>query len=726
MTTDSHFFQIGGALDEDSPCYIERPADRELLDALKKGDLCLVLSPRQTGKSSLMVHARSRLKALEITAGIVDLQLLGSQYDQDAWYSDVVFQIKRSLKLKTDVTAWWDEHRKLGPNQRFITFMEDVVLSEIKGRVVIFFDEIDSVLSLPFSDDFFTTIRSIFNARASNPILKRLNFVILGVATPSEFIKSRKRTPFNIGRQIELGDFDSSSLVPFKEVLGADSDKIIDRIFYWTAGQPLMVQKLTDIAYIQPVNERSVENVDETVRKTYIDTTIEKDTHLKFIRDYLVEDNRKLRKTLNTYRSVLERKEVPFDEKSPVHSRLKLAGVVCVDEKGLTSRNRIYERVFDENWVKRNTPKDKTKIIAYGASSTLVLVLLWFFLLQPLLFLEFSKHQTLNWQDEDVYYTEQTSFTFDMQLPGTGIKKIMLDGREITSGSPGEKQNINKVTMKLESLSVGASEHTLRFYGGLWKENFETRVLIVSYPVAYWKSLNNIEVVMVPKGCFDMGDTFGDENDDERPVHEVCINDFYIGKYEVTQGEWENIMGHNPSSFKKGERYPVENVSWNHVWEYLRRLNKLSGIEYRLPTEAEWEFAAREGGKKIKYAGTSNDAELYIYANFCDKNCEFGWKDESQDDGFENTAPVGSYKPNGLALFDMSGNVWEWCQDWYDEYNKSITDNPKGPESGSNRVIRGGSWGGNAQYCRSAYRDGIRPGSRDYDVGFRLARSVGP
>ena len=147
-----------------------------------------------------------------------------------------------------------------------MTFLEDVVLGEIQGRVVIFFDEIDSVLSLPFSDDFFTSLRALFNARASNSTLRRLTFVLLGVATPSEFVKQRSRTPFNIGRQIELEDFDPASLGPFKEVLGPDSDPLVERIFYWTAGQPLMVQKLTEGIYSRPAAERTAEQVDQGVQ----------------------------------------------------------------------------------------------------------------------------------------------------------------------------------------------------------------------------------------------------------------------------------------------------------------------------------------------------------------------------------------------------------------------------------------------------------------------------
>ena len=716
MTSDPCFFQIGGTLAEDSPSYIERPADRELLDALDRGDLCLVLSPRQTGKSSLMVHAMARLKPLGIVAVIVDFQQLGSQYDQNTWFGDVAHQIQRSLKLKTDAGSWWEEHGRLGATQRFMTFMEDVVLHEITGRVAIFFDEIDSILSLPFSDDFFTMIRALFNARASNPVLKRLNFVILGVATPSAFIKKRSRTPFNIGRMIELRDFEPSSLAPFKAVLGHDSEHLADRIFYWTSGQPLMVQRLTEAVYSRPPAERSTQYVDEVVQKTYLDKKIENDTHLKFIRDYLVEDNKKLRKTLITYREVLAGRDVVFNAQSPIHLRLKLAGVVRLDDQKFVPRNQIYERVFNPAWVKDNTPRDRMKMASYGASSALVLVLLWFFLLQPLLFLKFSRFQSFLWLNEDIYYTEQTTYRFDSQLPRSGIVKITLDNKKISREGTDNKQQAANIEIKLKNLPIGASEHRLRFYGGLWKENFETRLIVVSYPVTHWKPLKGLRMVRVLGRDYEMGcGEWDGECLVNEKLHSVRVDTFEIGKYEVTQDEWERIMGYNPSYFKKGGRYPVENVSWHHVQEFIRRLNVLAGKrgkKFRLPTEAEWEFAARSGGKPQKYAGGSNLDELAWYY----KNSGSG------------THPVGQKKKNDLEIFDMSGNVWEWCQDWYDSeyYKTGPRDNPKGPESGATRVIRGGSWYINAQYCRSAFRYNIEPGDRYFNVGCRLARSVNP
>ncbi len=215
------------------------------------------------------------------------------------------------------------------------------------------------------------------------------------------------------------------------------------------------------------------------------------------------------------------------------------------------------------------------------------------------------------------------------------------------------------------------------------------------------KTAAGIEMVSIPAGEFQMG---GDKYAFEKPVHRVVISEpFYMGKYEVTQAQWESVMGNNPSYFK-GQDLPVEQVSWNDCQEFIRKLNAQGdGYIYRLPTEAEWEYACR--------AGTTGD-----YAGNLDA---MGWY---KDNSGSKTHPVGQKQANSWGLYDMHGNVWEWCQDWEGAYpSKSVTD-PTGPSSGSARVLRGGSWYDTAAACRSAYRFNYWPGDRYYSLGFRLVR----
>ena len=221
-------------------------------------------------------------------------------------------------------------------------------------------------------------------------------------------------------------------------------------------------------------------------------------------------------------------------------------------------------------------------------------------------------------------------------------------------------------------------------------------------------NLPEIEMVWVSGGTFTMGATSeqgSDAWDNEKPAHSVTLSGYYIGKYEVTQKLWKAVMGSNPSYFK-GDNLPVEQVSWNDVQEFIRKLNQLTGKSYRLPTEAEWEYAARGGSNSrgYKYSGSDNIGSVVWY-----------W-----DNSNKTTHPVGSKSPNELGIYDMSGNVYEWCSDWYGSYSSSSQRNPKGPASGSNRVNRGGGWSYDARYCRVSSRSGHSPGGGNFSLGFRL------
>jgi formylglycine-generating enzyme required for sulfatase activity len=220
--------------------------------------------------------------------------------------------------------------------------------------------------------------------------------------------------------------------------------------------------------------------------------------------------------------------------------------------------------------------------------------------------------------------------------------------------------------------------------------------------------VTGMEFVRVPGGCYQMGCGSWDGNcyDSEKPVHEVCLDGFWMGRYEVTQGEWKKIMGNNPSRFDKGNNYPVEQVSWNDCRDFIEKLNKRSSRNFRLPTEAEWEYAARSGGKKEKYAGGNNVGRLAWY----------------RGNSGGHTHEVGTKSPNGLGIYDMSGNVWEWVEDKYhDSYQGAPTDgSARVSGSGSGCVIRGGSWSCYPGRVRAAYRFGFDPGSAGNRLGFRL------
>ena len=379
------FFQIGGTLSEDAPSYIERPADEQLAQALAKNEVCLVLAPRQTGKSSLIVHALSGLRERGTRSAMIDLQPLGRHQDFAHWLGDVVYQIEDTLGLASDTSQWWKTHENLGASQRFMKFIEDVVLAEAHdAQVILFFDEVDSVLPLTFSDDFFTTLRALYNARATKPSLKRLSFVLSGVVDAAEFISDTRRTPFNVGTRILLQDFDANATQPFCEVLGDNSADLIKRTFYWTNGQPFMVQSLAATISALPEAQRTVQSIDELVQRTWLNGKIEQDTHFKFIQEYLLRST-KLRPLLKLYSQVLQGKNIQADEQNSLHKHLLLAGIVKIENGCLQSRNRIYAQVFDLEWIKQNSPKNLEQLFAYSSIVLfLITLVIWIYMaMQP-------------------------------------------------------------------------------------------------------------------------------------------------------------------------------------------------------------------------------------------------------------------------------------------------------------------------------------------------------
>ena len=235
-----------------------------------------------------------------------------------------------------------------------------------------------------------------------------------------------------------------------------------------------------------------------------------------------------------------------------------------------------------------------------------------------------------------------------------------------------------------------------------------TNVDNISIPV---KDGVSIDLVRVEAGTFTMGATAEMENpyDREKTPHRVTLtNDYYIGKYEVTQGLWQAVMGNNPSYFK-GDNLPVEEVSWDDCQDFINKLNRITGKTFRLPTEAEWEYAARGGNKSrgYQYSGSNNLSDV-------------AWYDDNSD---SKTHAVGSKQANELGIYDMSGNVYEWCQDWKGSYSSSLQVNPTGANSGSHRVERGGSWDIIDWGCRSSYRYSSVPDFCGSNLGLRLVLS---
>jgi len=357
------FFKIGGGtMAPDARSYVKRQTDDDLLQNVLAGKYCNVLTARQMGKSSLMVQTANSLKRENIQTVVIDLDSVGTHNITDLqWYLGILRLIRQQIELDVNEMSWWGDQRRSTPVQRFTRFVREELLAKVDGRVVVFVDEIDSTLRLKFTDDFFLAIRAMYNERASSPEYRRLTFVLVGVARPADLIKSRHKTPYNIGQTVELDDFtrvEAMTLLPgLAERYPDRAEGILDRVLYWTAGHPYLTQQLCGNVVIRDKREWSDEQIDDLVDDLFFqEGRIREEDHLQWVNRY-VRSSLHRDSMLRTYQEVLFGQDVQDEERSIEKSQLKLSGLVKADDRGnLQVRNRIYKRVFDNEWVDLHLP----------------------------------------------------------------------------------------------------------------------------------------------------------------------------------------------------------------------------------------------------------------------------------------------------------------------------------------------------------------------------------
>jgi AAA domain-containing protein len=360
----SRRFQSGGALREGT-FYVSRRADHELPDALCRGELCHVLAPRQMGKSSLRLRVDATLRARGVRACCVDLSALGStEVTPEQWYFGLVDALARSLGL-ADPVRFWKSHGLLSPVLRWSRFLQSEIVEKLVEPVVIFLDEIDAVRSLPFSaDDFFASIRFLYNARADDPACERLRFCMMGVATPGELMRDTARTPFNVGRGIRLADFSRAEAAAFLPGLSGDpeeADRLLDSILHWTEGHPYMTHRICEM-----LAEESMSG--DVLPAT---TTVSRLVGDLFQRRGRVEDlclsavervftrgrsGPRVTEMLILYQRLVTEERVLAISDDPVQTALCLAGLAAERDDGASVwvrvRNPIVANVFDLAWVR--------------------------------------------------------------------------------------------------------------------------------------------------------------------------------------------------------------------------------------------------------------------------------------------------------------------------------------------------------------------------------------
>jgi WD40 repeat protein len=349
----SRFYVTGGTLPAGAPSYVERQADRELLAALHAAEYCYALNTRQMGKSSLMVRAAARLRAEGFTVAVLDLTAIGQNLTPEQWYGGLLGRLGRQLDREVELEAFWEAHPGVGPLQRWMMALQDVVLRKRRGQVVIFVDEIDAVRSLPFSaDEFFAAIRECYTRRAEDPEFGRLTFCLLGVATPSDLIRDTRMSPFNIGRRVQVTDFTPEEALPLAAMLPG-REATLSRVLRWTGGNPYMTQRLCEA-----VSEAGdAGQVDALCSSLFLTRAAsEADDNLAFVRNRLLRNEADLASLLDLYGKVQSGRRVPDDETNPLCGILKLSGAVTEAGGFLKVRNRIYDQVFDRHWVRDHMP----------------------------------------------------------------------------------------------------------------------------------------------------------------------------------------------------------------------------------------------------------------------------------------------------------------------------------------------------------------------------------
>jgi len=401
-------YQPGGSLAATAPSYVVRQADTDLWNALQAGEYCYILHARQMGKSSLRARTMKLLRAEGVASTEVELNGIGSQnITAQQWYGGIIWELTSGFSLSINRRQWMREHNSLSPVQRLKIFIETVLLKQISGKIIVFFDEVDSVIGLDFpTDEFFSLIRYCYDKRASNSDFCRLSFVLLGVSTPSELIQHKLySTPFNIGKYIELKEFKIDEIMPLArglETLISSPNLFFEEILLWTGGQPFLTQKLCWLLQqkleadsdLRPRPPEYHQFIADLVQSQIIENWEAQDEpeHLRTIRDrLLLQDSSSRKRLLEIYKRICKHKSVKAGQNTD-HLMLKLSGIVAKKDGHWVIKNKIYQTIFDQDWVQKawpeatQYPRWKAAALTFGTSAisaSLIIGIRLLGLLQP-------------------------------------------------------------------------------------------------------------------------------------------------------------------------------------------------------------------------------------------------------------------------------------------------------------------------------------------------------
>ena len=472
LDSTGEFFSVGAPLHAVRAGYVRRAADEVLYETLVAGRFAHVIAPDRSGKSSLMAATSARLENNGFKVAILDLEQIGDRdagTDAGRWYYSVAYRLLRQLRIRIDLQSWWHDKSILSNRQRLVEFYSEIILSNVQERIVVFVDEIQCIADLSYADQLLASIRAAHNARATDPEFSRLTFVLLGECDPLSLIDEPELSPFNITQPVALGNFSREELDLFATELNLDASKAataLDRVYYWTAGQPYLSQKLARAISREQLLDEIAENVDRIAMQQLAGrAALHSEPHMSHVHREVVNDEKRREPLLNLYGRVRKGIQVTADLGSPMHRRLIAIGLLAIDEEGnLKVRNRLYEAVFTARWANENLPTHwRTPAIAAAVILGIIALPFWYTQLLPKGYVRILTSDTVALESAEAAYTNLRSFPGHVESADNVYRSFLLS-RAKTATSAAQIAVIADMAAKLPDAERLPDELRARFW----------------------------------------------------------------------------------------------------------------------------------------------------------------------------------------------------------------------------------------------------------------------
>ena len=472
LDSTGEYFIVGAPLHASRAGYVRRKADDQLYEALIAGRYAHVLTPENSGKSSLIAATAARLESAGLKIAILDLAQIGMRdggTDPGRWYYNIAYRLLRQLRIRYDLQAWWQDKSMLSNRQRLVEFYSEVILQFVPERVVVFVDEIQCVEGLPFDDQLLASIRAAHNARTTDPDFSRLTFALLGECDADTLVKEAELAPFAVTEPVILDDFTRDDLNLFAAELGLEANAAsiaLDRIFYWTHGQPYLVQKAARAIARADIDGDDAEQFDRIIMQQLSGrAAVNNEPHMNHIHQSIVGDEKRREPLLNLYGKIRKGVDVPADLGSPLQRRLIALGLLAIDDEGaLRVRNRLYESVFTARWANDNLPFGwRVPVAVLGALLVLTFIPFWYTQWLPRPYVAVLTSETIDLVTANDAYLNLQSFPGHAET-ADGLYRRFLSERALAAGTEAEIAAVAERALALQGNAGFAND----LLAGFW------------------------------------------------------------------------------------------------------------------------------------------------------------------------------------------------------------------------------------------------------------------